>query len=129
MILFFIWVWHIISSSSNTSSDTPQSSPTSSEKTKRVEDLHANISYNNSALKIDNLEEVDWINCKFELNDNYKFKYSDGIKTKDSLIIPFTELTDKDNNRFNIYQTKLKDMFISCDSGNDTGRSNYFIFD
>ncbi len=92
-------------------------------------ELNGKVTYNAVAFKVDNPENYTWTNCKFEINggtfsSGYTFKSASGIKANDSLIIPFSEFT-KDGKRFNFYEQKPENLFISCDT-NGQHRSNYF---
>lgn len=94
-------------------------------------DLDANVTYNALAFKIENNENYDWTNCKFELNGGgkifsggYEYKSTSGIKAKDSLIISYSDFT-KDSQRFNFYSEKPENLFMACDT-NGQHRTNYF---
>jgi len=109
---------------------TPSPTSTKTEEPKKVEipiELDAKVTYNNMAFKIDNNEDRNWTNCKFKVNDAYEYRADEGINAKDSLIIPYTEFTKKDGTRLNIYLTKAKNMYISCDSEGKNNRYNYFM--
>lgn len=98
---------------------------------KLSDDLDANVTYNAIAFKIENKEDYSWTNCKFELNGGgkvfsggYEFISKNGIKAKDSVIIPFSEFT-KDSKRFDFYAEKPENLFIACET-NGQHRTNYF---
>lgn len=94
-------------------------------------ELAANVTYNALAFKIENKEDYDWTDCKFELNGGgkvfsggYEFKSASGIKAKDSAIIPFSEFT-KDSKRFDFTSERPENLFIACNSIGQH-RTNYF---
>ena len=96
---------------------------------KLTRELDANVGFNTLAFKIDNLENYDWKNCKFEINGaffsgGYSYKTHEYLKAKDSIIIPFAEFT-KDSKRFDFTAEKPEKLFIACDVLGQH-RSNYF---
>jgi len=94
-----------------------------SEETK---DLDASVNYNELAFKIQNNEDKNWVNCRLSLNSKYEYRVN-GIAKKDSLIISYSDFAKSDGTRFNIFETKVKDLSISCSNeGSTYSRFNYF---
>lgn len=96
---------------------------------KLPQELDANVTYNAIAFKIDNKEDYDWGNCKFEINGKffgggYVYKATKNVKANDSLVIPFSEFT-QDGKRFNFFSEKPEKLFISCDVMGQH-RTNFF---
>lgn len=117
-------------------------SPAPSETTKPVEtkpsetpkstqyELDASVKFNELSFLITNNEDKNWTNCKLEMNSGiikggYTYK-AEAIPSKDPLIIPFSEFTKGDGTRFNSYDTKPKNVSISCDRVDGEHGFNYF---
>jgi ABC-type transport system involved in cytochrome bd biosynthesis fused ATPase/permease subunit len=136
-VIAVLYIIFLSSTGSDTNTQTAKTSPTTATEAKieektpepkkeEIKDLDADVTYNNVAFKIDNKEDKDWKNCKFQVNSKYEFKTSEGIKAKDSVIVLFSDFTKGDGTRFNFYETKAKSMFIACDDADGKHRTNYF---
>ena len=112
---------------SNTATVTPTPAPSPEQKKTDIpQELDGNVTYSNTAVKVDNNEELNWFNCRFKINSTYTYATSSGIKAKDSIIIPYSEFTKGDGTRFNNYQMKMNNLYVSCDSEGKSLRYNYF---
>jgi hypothetical protein len=93
--------------------------------------LDANIRFSDTAFMITNNEDKGWTNCRLELNagiirGGYTFT-TNGIPSKDPLVVPFREFTKGDGTRFNANDTKPQSLSISCDVGTEHGFSYFGI--
>lgn len=99
-------------------------------KAEAEKELDAEVRFSDVAFMIKNKETKNWTNCKFVLNgkvfgSDYTYKTTAGIVANDSVIVAMRDFTKGDGTRFDPYSTKAKNLFLSCDVG-DNHRTGYF---
>lgn len=102
------------------------------QKAEVTKELDAEVRFSTTAFMIKNKESKDWANCQFVLNgkllgSDFTYKSSEGIKANDSIIILMSDFTKSDGTMFNVYTTKPKNLFISCDVGSNHRTGYYAI--
>lgn len=92
-------------------------------------EINAIVSYNNLALLIENNEPIAWDICKLKINsgvfsDGYVYKLQ-SMEGNGKTALPLSEFADGDGKRFNIYETKIKDLVISCELTGDNNKKGF----
>ena len=90
------------------------------------EELDVQVLFSSDAVKIINQEDVAWSNCRVKLNNNYLYSVSGNIAAHESVIVNYSEFATSKGTRFNVYTTKLQNLYIACDSPGKTHRWSYF---
>lgn len=93
------------------------------------DDLDAGITTSLEGITVTNKEAQDWLSCEIKVN-NRKYSYDKiwGVQATTSKTISFADLTTSDGSRFNIFDTKPKDVYLRCNNAVQEGRWEYFTF-
>lgn len=97
---------------------------------KRLPDeLGAAVGNTIAGITVTNKEDQAWSNCTIKVNDSkYTYSKSWGVEAGETKTIAFSDLTKSDGTRFNIFETKPKDVYLRCDNAVQTGRYGYYSY-
>ena len=105
----------------NYSNNNSQSQEKAEEDETSSEPLNITASYDYSYMYITNNED-GLTGCTFNLNSDYKYNSgkSYGIEAGQKAQLSLSDFTESDGNRFNIYKTKPKYLYITCQRLSET---------
>lgn len=125
-----IMILLVVGLSSSSSKEGGKQTSTSKPTPTPERDFKASVDFTGSQFVISNLDELDCVNAKMEINggilsggyvlDGYT------LEKGQTYTVGAMQFTEKDGTRFNPLNTKPKNFFISCRGNNDLNYASWY---